>query len=173
MNPLNPFADLKKVEGTWDRGVDYELAKAEFERKLRTEHNDRRYSNWATLLIQLVNGSRVSEAVDAWNEFLKTGTRDLTVRVRKHKRLEHRRMIIPSSVEQKGIPKTPGGIEVFAIRHGFNTHSLRYSFVGYMGGVKKEPPQVIAKITHHKKLDRIVGYTQQKVADDLLKKVAT
>lgn len=182
MNPLNPFADLKKVDGTWDKGVDYELAKAEIERKLRTEQKPRAYSNWAAMLIQLTNGSRVSETVDAWNEFLVTGERNLKVRVRKRWKtdkttgeqiqlLEKRNIIIPSVIEQKGLSRTVGAVKVFAFKRGLNTHSLRYAFISHLGEIGTAP-QIIAKITGHKTLDYILHYTQQKVADELLESEA-
>jgi site-specific recombinase XerD len=127
-------------------------------------------SNLAVLYIQLVNGSRVSEAVEAFNRFLETGKRELEIRVRKIKKFETRRILIPSFIKRRGVPRKSGQVEVFAQRQGINTHSMRYAFIGYMGR-RGVAPQIIAKITHHKKLDSILGYTQQKVADDLLDEV--
>ncbi len=54
--------------------------------------------------------------------------------------------------------------------YGFNTHSLRYAFVSYLAQ-KKYPPQIIAKITGHKRLDYILHYTQEKAAHELLVKL--
>lgn len=166
------FMDLKKTPGTWDRGVDFEEAKTEFERILRVETDPVHYSNFATLLIQLVNGSRVSEAVEAFNEFLATGGRELKVRVRKRQQptTEHREIRIPSAVDQRGNQRTVGAVKTFANRQGINTHSLRYAFISKLGrdGVM---PQIIARITHHKKLDMILRYTQQRVADELLEEL--
>ncbi len=90
----------------WDMGIDYEFA---FKRLLnalkRLEKATGRarvgYCYAQILLIQLRNGSRVSEAVRAWLEFYKTGVRELRVRVSKKKREEYRLMVIPDEVERR------------------------------------------------------------------------
>jgi len=51
-------------------------------------------------LIQLRNGARISEAIRAFKEWLRTGKSELYVRVSKKKRSEDRLMIIPAEVEQ-------------------------------------------------------------------------
>lgn len=173
---------MDKVKKTWDRGLDFDRVKSEFERELKNCGRGTTYSNLAVLYIQLLNGSRVSEAVDAFNEFLRTGKRDLQIRLRKRWRkdketgdvtqiIEFRRMLIPSLIKRYGVPRTTSQVKVFAARRGMNTHSLRYAFVGHLSqqGIA---PQLIAKITHHRKLDRIVDYTSQKIADELLGKIA-
>jgi len=52
-----------------------------------------------------------------------------------------------------------------------NTHSLRYALVGFLAkrGVSA---QIIAKITGHKKLDRILQYTQLVKAEEILEEIA-
>jgi hypothetical protein len=166
--PHDPFRNLARKQGTWDRGVDYTDAKLFFEHKVRTEKDERKYSNWATLLIQLTNAARISEAVEAFNRFLETGERDLQVKVSKKKREDLRRVVVSFTIEQRGQPRCEAAVKMFAMRRGINTHSLRYALVGYLSVVKKEPPQVIAKITHHSKLDMILRYTQQLAADKIL-----
>jgi len=174
--------EVKKVKKTWDRGLDFEKIKAELEQAMEKTSRGPTYSNLATLYIQLINGSRVSEAVDAFNNFLEERKRDLEVQVRKRWRkdkkagkvvqiIEFRKMLIPSSIKRQGIRRTPTQVKVFAHRKGFNTHSLRYAFVSYLGK-RGIAPQIIAKITHHKRLERIIDYTSQKAADDVLKEVA-
>jgi hypothetical protein len=174
--------EVKNVKKTWDKGLDFEKIKAELEAELEKTSRGPTYSNIATLYIQLINGSRVSEAVDAFNEFLAFAKRDLEIRVRKRWRkdkktgkvvqiIEYRKMLIPSSIKRRGTPRTPTQVKVFAHRKGFNTHSLRYAFVSHLGK-RGVAPQIIAKITPHKRLERIIDYTSQKVADDLLKEVA-
>jgi hypothetical protein len=177
--PLNPFAELTREKGTWDRGVDYRKAKLFFEHKIRTEKGSNkealtRYSNWAALLIQLTNGARISEATEAFNVFLETGNRDLKIRVRKKKNKEDlRRILIPSVIRQWGSTRTVDAVKIFARRYGgINTHSLRYALVGYLSSVKKVPPQIIAKLTHHSNMDMILKYTQQRTADEILDETA-
>ncbi|MEM4155997.1 MAG: hypothetical protein QXQ38_04645 [Archaeoglobaceae archaeon] len=47
---------------------------------------------------------------------------------------------------------------------------MRYAFISYLAkrGVS---PQIIAKITRHSKLDMILNYTQEKLADEILIKL--
>ena len=54
--------------------------------------------------------------------------------------------------------------------YGFNTHSLRYAFITYLlrQGVS---PSIIAKITKHSRLDYILTYTQEKTAEEVLRKL--
>lgn len=172
---------MDKVKIGWDRGLEFSEIKTKLEREMKGCSRGTTYSNLAVLYIQLVNGSRVSEAVDALNEFLTTGKRDLQIRLRKRwKRtgtgevtqvIEYRTMLVPSFIKRQGAPRTPAQVKVFAIRRGINTHSLRYAFVSHMSQ-RGVAPQIIAKITHHKKLERIIDYTSQKVADKLLREVA-
>jgi Phage integrase family. len=54
--------------------------------------------------------------------------------------------------------------------HKFNTHSLRYAFITYLlrRGVDAT---IIAKITKHSRLDYILTYTQEKIAEEVLRKI--
>ena len=54
--------------------------------------------------------------------------------------------------------------------YGFNTHSLRYAFITYLlrQGVN---PSIVAKITRHSKLDFILRYTQERVAEQVLREM--
>lgn len=154
---------------TWDRGLDYEKIKA---RLARLRHRSGRVtsrSSFSVMLIQLQNGSRVSEAVEAFNVFLSTGKREHVVRVRKSRSDNTRRILIPSEIQRGGVPRTADQVIACAQYLGINTHSLRYAFVGYLGS-QGVAPQVIAKITGHKSLDMILRYTSQKAADELLDK---
>ena len=53
----------------------------------------------------------------------------------------------------------------------YNPHSLRYAFITYLGVKQGKSAQVIAKITKHSGLNQIIGYTQQKEADIILKEM--
>lgn len=67
--------------------------------------------------------------------------------------------------------QTPTRIEHFARRtFGWNTHSLMYSKISQLGSLGY-PTQVIARVTHRKKIDFILKYTQQKLADELPRRV--
>jgi len=132
------------------------------------------------LLIQLRNGARVSEAIEALKKFIETGERKVEVRVRKHKNPEHRLMVLPKELSVKDlIPCKPileevserklkKRVQLYARKElEINTHSLRYAFITYL--LKKGvSPSLIAKITHHRNLNYILTYTQQKTADKIL-----
>ncbi|MEM4847239.1 MAG: tyrosine-type recombinase/integrase [Thermosphaera sp.] len=162
----------------WDKGVDYVVM---FERLLRLVKRERRARNRAyafILLIQLRNGSRVSEAVRAFREYLASGRREVYVPLSKKKKPEVRLMVIPevdfdrtAAVEllEVGEEALTKRVKMYAKnRLGVNTHSLRYAFITYLlkEGVN---PSIIAKITGHTKLDFILHYTQQRVAEEVLR----
>ena len=65
----------------------------------------------------------------------------------------------------------PANVEVYAGRtFGWNTHSLRYARITHLAkqGVS---PSLMAKITHHKRLDYVLRYTEQKAADELNREI--
>jgi len=138
------------------------------------------YTYAVILLIQLRNGARVSEAIEALRKFIETGTRKVEVRVRKHKRPEFRLMVLPKELSPRDLlpcspvleeaddKKLKKRVQLYARKElGINTHSLRYAFITYL--LKKGvSPSIIAKITHHKNLNYILTYTQQKTADKIL-----
>ena len=149
------------------------------------------------LLTQLRNGSRVREAIDAVIEFYKQKKKVVEVRVEKKKKEEFRKMVLPKEVTREDLeiagPRLMALIEKYESREdlsekekknritatistwakkslGINTHSLRYAFITYL--LKKGySPTIIAKMTHHSKLDMILSYTQQKTADQILEEL--
>ena len=158
-------------------------------------HNARKIVYLAILLIQLRNGSRISEAIEALLKFLEEGKREVFVMVRKRKReVEHRKMIIPQEIakshfekdvevyklieeigenfreDPKRIKKVVERISNWCRRHlGYSTHALRHAFITYYTkqGVA---PQVLAKITKHKRIDHIITYTYESIGEELLKR---
>ncbi|MFN3804908.1 MAG: integrase [Pyrobaculum sp.] len=164
--------------GRWDRGVDFETMYVLITRKMKLDKRSRCY--FAILLTQLRNGARVSEAVRAFQTWLRSGRAEVEVKVSKRKDVV-RLIVIPTEVldmkaecvelavvnEKKLVER----LKVFAKRRlGVNTHSLRYAFITYLlrQGVS---PAIVAKITQHAKLDHILTYTQQKAAEDLLRRL--
>ncbi|MEM0303167.1 MAG: hypothetical protein QXI54_08385 [Archaeoglobaceae archaeon] len=159
---------------TWDQGLDFEKTLKKLLRDYQEEENLRRKTKLAILITQLRNGSRISEAIEAISLFKSTGERELAVKVRKKRgKEEFRKMIIPEQIKANHIVEIPSkeAVIMFAKRrYDFNTHSLRYAFISYLAkrGVS---PQIIAKITRHSKLDMILNYTQEKLADEILIKL--
>jgi site-specific recombinase XerD len=167
----------------WDMGVDYESAYKRLSHMLKrlekaTGKSRYGYCYAQILLIQLRNGLRVSEAVRAWLEFYRTGSRELQVRVSKKRREDYRLVIIPNEIIRNEpcfefLERRVGSITMSAKkwckrRLGINTHSLRYALITYLlrQGVN---PSIVAKLTKHSRLDYILHYTQEKEAERVLK----
>ena len=165
----------------WDRGLDFEEAQAKISRHLvRAEPPARCYD--AILLIQLRNGLRVSEAVRAFKEFLTRKALEVEVQVSKKRKFETRLVVIPRELLDAKLAgcsdllaldekKLAHRVKMYCLRrYGFNTHTLRYAFITYLlrQGVS---PSIIAKITKHSRLDFILTYTQEKAAEEILKRL--
>lgn len=174
------MAQSERVKSGWDAGLDYE----ETYHKILSHLNRTRNPKDVVLLIQLRNGSRVGEAIEALREFCETGKTEVHVRVEKHRDpRDQRLMVLPEELRKgqgrvvlesacswlAGVESPKDAIKSYCRRtYGFNTHSLRYAFVTYMlkRGVS---PTIIAKITGHSTLEHILHYTERKTAEDLLR----
>jgi integrase len=168
----------------WDRAGD----KYTFERmleilraRMEKSKNDKEYTYWAILLVQLINGARIGEAVTAFLEFAKTGKREIRVRVEKQKAENLRLIVIPEVIKYDraawlGAEKIRARKLKYRVimwlrnKLGLNSHSLRYLFVSYMAR-KGVSAQEIAKITGHKNLNHILHYTRKIEAEDRLRQV--
>jgi integrase len=135
----------------------------------------------AILLTQLRNGSRVSEAVRSFREFLTTKAIEVSVRVSKRKDNALRLMIIPRELINTNNIDICKELLIFndkrlidRVKHyakrvyDFNTHSLRYAFVTYLlkQGIS---PVVVSKITGHKNINYVLTYTQEKAGVEVLR----
>jgi len=172
-------------------GVDYEkicgrilYAYREFRRQVRNGAGMRKrkaMAYCAALLVQVKNGSRVSEAIEALRKFCKRKDRVVNVRVRKRKGdVEFRAMILPKEIAIEDLNiigefvdnMTRYRIYQFAKYHfGINTHSLRYAFITWAAIKRGLASQIIAKITGHKNLSHLVHYTQKVKAEEVLKEL--
>jgi len=163
--------------GSWDKGIDYEAWMRRFIKDL----NRTRSPNLVLAIIQLRNGLRLSEAVRAYKHFLKHRSLEFEIEVSKRRRSEKRLVVIPefllgwvdSCVEDlyKDDKQIYTRYRLYLRRkYGINTHSLRYSFITYLlrEGVS---PSIVAKITKHRRLDYILTYTQEKVAEEVLRSI--
>jgi integrase len=163
----------------WDKGLDYETTYSKILKHMtKAKYPHACYD--AILLTQLRNGSRVSEAVRGFKEFLTTKAIEVSVRVSKRKDNALRLMIIPRELintnidickELLSVNDTTliNRVKTYAKRvYGFNTHSLRYAFVTYLlkQGIS---PVVVSKITGHKNLGYILTYTQEKAGVEVLR----
>jgi len=157
--------------------VDYEAWMKRFIRDLNRTKNP----NLVLAIIQLRNGLRVSETVRAYKYFLKHKSLEFEIEVSKRKKPEKRLVVIPefllgwidNCIEDlhKDDRQIYTRYWLFLYRrYGLNTHSLRYAFITYLlrEGVS---PSIVAKITKHRRLDYILTYTQEKVAEDVLRSI--
>jgi Phage integrase family. len=166
------------VRRGWDACLDYREAYSQILGHLyRTGHP------WdVILLIQLRNGSRIGEAIEAAKAFCESKAASVRVRIEKHKEGDTRLMVLPEELRNKEgrellakaclrlekVKAPRVDIADYAKKtFGFNTHALRYAFITYLlkRGVS---PSIIAKITGHRSLDHILHYTEMKTAEDIL-----
>ena len=165
----------------WDKGLDFENTYNKLLRHMNKAKPPAKCYD-AILLVQLRNGSRVSEAVRAFKQFLESKSMELEVLVsKKRAKQEKRLMVIPQdllsiispcfdlrNIEDRVLTNR---VKNYCIAtFGFNTHSLRYAFITYLlrQGVN---PSIVAKITKHSRLEYIQRYTQEKVAEETLKNI--
>jgi len=147
------------------------IARARHDAK-RDKRARRRLAGLCVLLTQLDNAARVSEAHEAVSIFARTGQREVEVRVRKQKKdPDVRLVIIPPEVKREDVRELPSvdACRMYAFRLGINTHSLRYARITDLA-LKKVQPQIIARITHHRKLDMLIKYTQEVAAREILRR---
>jgi len=163
---------------SWDMGLDYNKVLRKLRREINKReknYNDRDkrgLNNLYVLITQLKNGSRIGEAVNALHKFIDEGKedRDVYVTVEKREDNAQRLIKIPEEVKTKYLHKEnidKSRAIAYAQTFGFNTHSLRYAFIGKLAkdGVSA---QSIAKITGHRNLDEILRYTQEVKAHEIL-----
>ena len=83
----------------WDLGLDYDMAYRRLLAHIRGGRGNPCYD--AILLIQLRNGSRVSEAVRAFKEFVRRRSVEAVVRVSKRRDGATRLMVLPRELDPK------------------------------------------------------------------------
>jgi site-specific recombinase XerD len=132
-------------------------------------------------LIQLRNGSRISEAIRAFKEWVRSNKTELYVNVSKKKREEPRLMIIPNEiahyrlycvdlldVDDKVLRERVRATLYYYLK--LNTHSLRYAFITYL--LKNNVNvAVVSKLIKHSKLDTLLHYVQVKEAEKVLREM--
>jgi integrase len=165
----------------WDKGVDYEFMYSRLLRKIASVKNNATKCYFAIALIQLRNGSRISEAIRAFKDWIKTNNTELYIRVSKKKKIEDRLMIIPSEVQQyrllcvdlldvsdKVLRDRVRATLYYYLK--LNTHSLRYAFITYL--LKNNVnPAIVSKIIKHSRLDTLLHYVQVKESEKVLREL--
>jgi hypothetical protein len=173
----------KKIEHTWDYSVDFLEAKKVLTNAYKELYNMNLmpYEAYvAILLIQLINGSRIKEAIRAFKTFVESNQREFQLEAEKHGNTKP--FVIPDTIKNRlsyksiltiSDDKLEARIRMFALKYlKCNTHSLRYALISFLAKNATDPA-LIAKITGHKKLDRIIQYTQTKDAFEILRKLGS
>lgn len=175
--------EAKRVEHTWDMSVDFKKAKE----ALLSIYKEAYGKNLteaevyaAILLIQLTNGMRVKEAVRAFKVFVEGRGKDREFYIQAQKGGNQRYVVIHDDIKFKPSysfvltvddKRLEDRVRKFAAgKLGINTHSLRYAFITHLAKLGYSP-SIIAKITGHKRLDRIVQYTESKEAVEILRRL--
>jgi len=172
----------------WDKGVKFDKAYKLITSHIKYLKTELKYARYRKrllkflgydyiLLITLTNGCRISEALEAFNIFLRSGKRELEIRVRKKKKEAYRLIIIPKSIPDydrkliKDLNFERTAVSHYAAKtYGLNPHTLRYAFITELGR-QHVNPAIIAAITQHSKLDMILKYTRKKTAEEILREI--
>jgi integrase len=169
----------------WDKGLDFRdtlnklLAYKKWVRSSPKLSISKRISlrNINILILALLNGLRISEAIDCYYKWLEDPQQDVfNIRVAKSKQEKYRLCVVKGldSTDHKYTknlrkPK-PNNLQAWAIiRFKFNTHSLRYAYINYMLSQGYDPATV-SKIIAHSKLETLLSYIQEKRAKEALVK---
>jgi len=173
----------KKIEHTWDYSVDFLEAKKVLTNAYKQlfDLNLMPYEAYvAILLIQLTNGARIGEAIRAFKTFVESGQKEFQLQAEKHGNI--RLFVIPpvirNRISYKSVltiddNKLEARIRMFSLKYlKCNTHSLRYALISHLAKEAVDPA-IIAKITGHTKLERIIQYTQTKDAVEILRRLVS
>jgi len=161
--------------------VDFETAYSMLLRKINSARSNKTKCYFIIALIQLRNGSRISEAIRAFKDWVKTSKTELYVPVSKKKKLEERLMIIPSEITNYRLycvdlldvnDKVLRNRVLATLYYYFkiNTHSLRYAFITYLLR-NNVNPAIVSKIIKHSKLDTLLHYVQVKESEKILREL--
>jgi site-specific recombinase XerD len=170
--------------GGWDRGLQFEPTLRrllEFRRFVRQRIVRPRYRatlrNVNILLLALLNGLRISEAIECYYKWLESGERKVVVKIAKSKD-RYRLCLVPELFDKVDLAATRGlprplkqTLNSFARRNfGFNTHSLRYAFINYLLSRGVDVPTV-SRIVGHRSLNTILSYIQSRRAEETLESI--
>jgi integrase len=167
----------------WDRGLDFKQTLEKllvFKKWVRSSPKMtalRRISlrNINILLLALLNGLRISEAIECYYKWLEDPQQEIiTVKVAKSRK-DRFRLCIAKGLDSTDHKLTkhlerpkPNTLQSWTlIKFGFNTHSLRYAYINHMLAQGYDPATV-SLIVGHSKLDTLMEYIQQKRAQEAL-----
>ncbi len=193
---------------SFDRGADYHDMKEKFikeykivfdtkildSKEYKSKINKLVYLNIA--MIQLKNGSRVSEASLAFNAFLnamihKEYKSKVTVKISKSQAIKtnkqgekfetkarFRQIAFPEWIKIENpkelldhlivMKNVKNNVLNYLLRRfEINSHTLRYSFINYAMTEKQTPLPILARFIGHANINQLVTYSSKKEADKL------
>lgn len=178
------------INGTFDKGVNYSDAHKKFSNEINNiyskdyinQHELKRLAYLVISLIQLQNGSRISETIEATRQFISNlELKVAVITIAKRKDGFRRKILLPEmittdileriklEIKNDSIEELSKKIRMFLTRHyGWNTHSLRYALINYLAIEKKTPINLVSKLVGHKNMNQLLTYTQNKHVDELL-----
>jgi integrase len=194
----------------FDKGIDYLTIKEQFINELNkiyqliddSDYYDNKINKNKLIyliisMIQLRNGSRISEACSAFREFIIKGIYGNRIVVKiakssgmKFNRTKKKKILMKARYRQMMFPKWIDTkiIDCFKNSHNdfineerlrkrvldyllknfdCNTHSLRYAYINYMLMIKKTPMNIVSKFVGHTTVSQLVTYTQNKNVEAL------
>lgn len=180
----------ENLNGTFDKGLNYSDAHKIFSDEINllinqdylNLHELTRLTYLVISLIQLQNGSRISETINALKIFIyDLDCKVAVITIAKRKDGYRRKILLPESINQEiierikpvikddSIEELSKKVRMFLTRHyGWNTHSLRYALINYLAIEKKVPINLVSKLVGHKNMNQLLTYTQNKHVDELL-----
>ena len=138
-----------------------------------------RLAYYGILYTHLINGSRISEAVDGVMNFRIDKKREQWVEARKRRKNKKNKLInIPTNIkvgffdalEDKNFKQIHNGIILFTRNYlKINTHSLRYAWVSKQGK-DNVPSNITSSYMRHTNPGMIERYTRDRDADEFFTK---
>lgn len=184
--------DVESINNGFDKGIDFEKTDklllnklTELKNHLKTDYNLHKVkalSNIVIALIQLRNGCRISEAIEAIYKFINNKSLKIAiVPIAKRKDGETREIHLPKEINKsllEYVEKVIIDIDPLKLQSkvrtyltdnfGFNTHSLRYALINYLIIRKGVPMPLVSKTVGHKSMDMLITYTQNKNVSSIL-----
>lgn len=196
-----------KIAQGFDRGIDYQEIKDKFLKHLNRLYKylqkaDTRYETKVLTnkicyimiaMIQLRNGSRISEACSAFVQFINSDDLDdkVVVKIAKSQKntekiktkARYRKMVFPDWIDRDIFEEVRDSkplvlliqnkrlkkrvLDYMLMYFNCNTHSLRYACINYLLTDMKLPMPTVAKYVGHINTNQLCTYTQNKEVDKI------
>lgn len=181
---------------SFDRNLEYETINKNLTQDLKSLFKEIKISNSLSKvkamsniiisLIQLRNGARISEIIEALEIFMSDlSTKTAIINIAKRKDYARREILLPKEVKKEMLEylinfkvidfdhklKIQNKVRNYLNKYyDSNTHSLRYATINKL--VEEEVPlNIVSKLVGHKNLNQIMSYTQNKKVKNVLEQL--